>query len=210
MLKRILTVLIVTLGFASGAHAQITVSANGVSNLVLSATGGVLAQGDLVRLGFFSIPSVLGTDNSFSDLNSDFTAIGEGLANSGTLSQSNNSGNTMDINNFSSSGTFLGSYQGVLGTYLPTGSQLYMWVFNSPTASSATQWGIFDAPSWLFPSDPGQVTMSLGSANISVLRGSTNGSNFELAPIPVPEPGTLPFLAGALALGALVWRKTRR
>ncbi len=119
----------------------------------------------------------------------------------------------MAINNFgSTAGAFLGEFDNVSSTYIGTGDQLYMWIFNATTTGSATQWGIFDAPSWTFPADPGQVTMSLGSSGVDAIRGSTDGSDFELANIPasVPEPGTLSFIGGALVAGAVGLRRRKR
>lgn len=201
--------------FAAAAQAQVTVNANGVENLVLSSSGTTLAAGDLVRLGYFSSTANLGTSNSFSILNSIFTAIGEGNANGGTLSENGNSGTTMDIDNYNGTqGAFLGSFSGVSATYFgasDTGLQLYMWVFNSSDASSATQWGIFDAPSWTFPANLGTVTMSLGSSDISVIRGSTSGSDFELANIPasVPEPSSLASFGLVIVLGSALLRRRK-
>ena len=212
MFKKI-AILALFAGFSLAAHATVTVGGNGVSNLVLSDSGTPLAAGDLVRLGYFSSTANLGTDNSFSDLNAIFTPIGEGIADAGTLTESGNSGNTLDINNFSSTpGAFYGSYGNVSSTYLPTGVQLYMWVLDTTSTNNVTQWAILDAPSWTFPADPGGVTMSLSSASISVIRGSTvvmNGTtDYELSAIPVPEPATDALMAGTIvAAGTFLWRR---
>jgi hypothetical protein len=200
MLKR-LFIFTASICFAAAAHATVDIDANGISNLVLAANGTFLAQGDLVRLGYFSSTANLATDNSFADLNAVFTPIGEGLANSGTLTENNNSGQTMDINNVSGAGTFGGAFSGISSTYLPTGTQLYMWVFNSSTASAATQWGIFDAPSWAFPADTGVTNLSLSSSNIFTFRGTANGPNFDLSVI--PEPSTVATFALGIGLAGI-------
>jgi hypothetical protein len=198
------------LGAIAGRANVVITAISGTSNLVLSATGGILDQGDLVRLGFFSSTANLGTDNSFSDLNSIFTPIGEGLVGSGTLSQSGNGGNTMDINYASGMGTFSGAFNGVSASYLPAGDQLFLWVFNSTDPNAATQWGIFDATSWTFPSNLGTANLSLSSPNITVFRGSVSGANFELGAIPaVPEPRAGPLIMGALVLGGACWKGKR-
>jgi len=111
----------------------------------------------------------------------------------------------MDINDVSGAGTFSGSYTGVTPGYLTAGDQLFLWVFNSPDPNTATQWGIFDATSWTFPSNPtlGTANLSFSSPGITVFRGSVDGSNFDLDAIAaVPEPGAGPLVAGALVVGA--------
>ena len=207
MLKKIL-ILTAFVCFVTAAHATVDIDANGVGNLVLSASGTDLAVGDLVRLGYFSSTGELGTDNTLSDLNSIFTPIGEGIVNAGTLTETGNSGQTVDINDISGSGTFSGAFSGVSSTYLTTGAQLYMWVFNSSTASTATQWGIFDAPSWTFPADTGVANLSLSSSDIFIFRGSADGSDFDLASV-IPEPSSMASVGSAMILGIAFLRRRR-
>jgi hypothetical protein len=216
MLKKILT-LAGFLCLAGAAHASVTIAANGVANLVLSSSGTTLAAGDLVRLGYFANTANLGTSNSYATLNAstNFFPIGEGIANAGTLTESGTSGGggtILAINNYGGTqGAFLGSFGNVSATYLAPNTQLYMWVFNSTSASTATQWGIFDAPSWKFPGDPGSTTMSLGSPSVTAIRGTTNGSNFDLANIPasVPEPSAWAGIGSAIVLGCALLRRRR-
>jgi len=202
---------------AAAARASVTVTANGVANLVLSSSGTVLTAGDLIRIGYFSSTANLGTSNSFSSLNSIFTPIGEGSADGDTLTETGVSGDTLEINNITGpgTGTFAGSFNTVSSSYLPTGTQLYMWVFNATSTASSTQWGIFDAPSWTFPPDPSFTTVTLSAPSVSVLRGSTvvmNGTtDYELANIPasVPEPSNLAAF-GALAVFGSAFLLRRR
>jgi len=213
MFTKLLAATVALLLGAAAADANVMISANGIGNLVLSATGGLLDQGDLVRIGFFSNTANLGVDNSFSDLNSVFIPIGEGLVDSGTLSQTGNTGNTMDVNDVAGAGTFSGSYTGITPGYLTAGDQLFLWVFNSPDPNAATQWGIFDAPSWTFPSNPtlGSANLSFSSPDITVFRGSVDGANFDLDAIAaVPEPGAGPLIGGALVLGAAYRTRKRQ
>lgn len=213
MLKRIF-IICASASFTVAAQAAVTINANSVANLALSSSGTALTAGDLIRIGFFSTTSNLGTSNSFSTLNSAFTPIGEGSADGDTLTETGNSGDTIDINNISGAGTFAASFGNVNATYLPTGDQLYMWIFNSTSTSSATQWAIFDAPSWTFPASGGATTLSLSSPSISVLRGSTvvmNGTtDYELANT-VPEPTNLAAFGALAVFGCafLLRRRTR-
>lgn len=200
-------------GVSAVAQGQVTINFNGLSpNEVLASDGSTLPVGDVVRIGFFSNTANLGTDNSFSDLNSIFTPLGEGLANSGTLSETNNPGQTIIINDVQNvPGQFAGGFNGVDSNYLPTGSLLYMWVFNSSVASSATEWGIYQAPAWFFPGNFNTKTVTLGSPNISVIRGSTSGSNFELANVAtVPEPSVLAVAVSGMAASSIFLRQKRR
>lgn len=216
MLKKI-AILCGSFSVIAAAHASVTVGAAGVTNLALSSSGTALTAGDLIRIGYFSSTSLLGTDNKFSDLNSIFTPIGEGSSDGDSLTESGVSGDTMEINNFGTTGGFFGQFNNVNSAYLPTGSQLYLWIFNATSTGAATQWGIFDAPSWTFPADPGTVTLNLGSASVSALRGSTvvmNGTtDYELANIPasVPEPSNLAAFGALAVFGSafLLRRRTR-
>lgn len=195
---------------ATSSFASVTVSANAVSQKILDASGNALPSGDVVRIGYFSDTSLLGSSNDFTYLNSIFTPIGEGLANAGTLTESGNTGQTMIINNFGgNSGAFLGSFSNVSGTYLAPGTQLYMWVFNASLASvsSATQWGIFSASSWTFPSDLGSVTVSPSTGGVNVIRGGTSGSNFTIAS--VPEPSTYALLGLGTAFAGWMARRKK-
>jgi hypothetical protein len=212
MLKKFLT-LSALICMAGAARATVTIVAEGLTpNLVLSSSGTALADGDLVRIGYFSSTATLGTSNSLASLNSIFKAIGEGNSDGDTLNESGVTGDTIEINNYGGTpGAFYGEFDNVSASYLQ-GDQLSMWVFNATTESAATQWGIFTSTGWEFPPDLSEVSVSLSSANISVLRGSNDGSDFELANIPasVPEPASFEAMTGAIAIGALALRRRKR
>jgi hypothetical protein len=89
------------------------------------------------------------------------------------------------------------------------GDNLYMWVFNSAVASSATEWGVFSSSTWIMPNDLGIVSLT-SSLIDNVVVGGTSGSDFTLASVaPIPEPSTYAALAGLLALGYVVVRRRR-
>jgi hypothetical protein len=213
MLKK-LSFIVAFVCCVSGVHASVTVNANAVGvNVLLNSSGVALPTGDIVRIGYFNASlSTLQNSNSFSLLNSDFKALGEGNADGDTLTENNNATDTMDINGVAGAGSFAGSFGNVSSSYLSTGSLLYMWVFNSATPSTASQWGIYYFPTssqWQFPSDPGVITMSL-SSSVTVVRGSSTGSGFELANIPaVPEPTTISLLASAVVMGGVALRRRK-
>jgi len=198
------------LAVAASSHASITVTANAVGSLLLSSSGTALASGDIVRIGYFNASlATLETSNSFATLNSDFDPVGEGT-DGDTLTENGNATDTLDINDISGNGSFAGQFNGITSSAIPAESLLYMWVFNSSSPSTATQWGIFYNPTnanWVFPADPGGAIVSLSSA-ATALRGTANGSNFELANIAVvPEPTSIYLLAGGLVIGALALRR---
>jgi hypothetical protein len=226
MLRRILAIA-ASVCFAAVAHAQVQISANGNTVLILSAAGTTLADGDAIRVGFIPTAdmSLFQTSNSYSTLSQDFEAIGEGNSGGGTLVESPTpSGIYMDINgattntNDTTPGGFLATFSNVSLSYDNlSGDPLYLWVFNNANPALATQWGIYGGGStWDFPTStfPGVANLSTSSANATPVRGSmlTSGGNsgdFELATIPVPEPDSLSLLAGAGAIAGLAWRRRK-
>jgi hypothetical protein len=212
MLKKSL-ILVALFGLSSLAHASVNIVAQALSpNLILSSSGTALAVGDVVEIGYFSSTTNLSTSNSYSSLSSIFTPIGQGSADSDTLSEPGVTGDTMEINNVQGAGTFGGTFQNVSSTYLPAGSLLYMWVFNSTNPATATQWTILGDSTWIFPVDPSQANLSLSSSGITVYRGSTSSTDFELANIPasVPEPTSLAGLGSLLVLGSAAFIRRRK
>jgi hypothetical protein len=219
MYKRLL-IAAASLCFSVLAHAQVTVNANdSFGVIILSSSGTKLAAGSSVRIG--SIPSVdlaaFQSSNSYSTLNSFFTPIGEGTlpSVSGTLSETGTpvgNSNTMFVNNgggLNVAGSFLGSFSVPAG-YMTLNTPLYLWVFNSSDPSTATQWAVFGDASWTFPSNLGTASLTMTSSGINVIRGSTNGSNYDLANIPaVPEPTTISLLASAVVMGGVALRRRK-
>jgi len=217
MLKKIL-VLAASVVIAGAAHAQVSITAQGLGDLALTSSGTTLTTGDAIRVGYIppSALSLFATSNSYSLLSSSFDAIGEGISNAGTLSESPTpSGSFLDINNaFSQTGGFSGTFNNVAN--LTTGDQLFMWIFNSPNPATATQWLVITgtASNWYVPATPvpGSTQITLTTANATPIRGTqvTSGPNtgdYELAAIPIPEPASFSLLAGALALGGLALKR---
>lgn len=183
------------------------------------ASGAALAQGDLVRLGYFTI-----SDSAVS------TAVAAG--DMSTLSSS-----WVSIAD-STIGTGFGVDGFFATTSTPTlsggafGHQIYLWALNAATTGSATQQAIFYEPSgsnssWNLPGtnvaattiDVGQAKTSLGgtylagsfqatNASLSTIWGSSAGA-VQLQSISVaPEPSRMLLIfAGA---GVLLIRHRRR
>ena len=167
---------LVFVGLTSASYAtlNVTIDVNSTAALFIRASdNSALADGDIIRVGYFSNPALLATDHSFEDLNAMFTPFDENVSiNSGMATETGYDGHTLDINDELGPSTFTGAFEDVSDTYLPFGSQLYVWIFNSPTLSTATQWGIFDDTSWTFPSTSGTATLDFLSTGVTAIQGN--------------------------------------
>lgn len=139
-------------------------------------------------------------------------------------------GNTWNTSTaFTASGTYGGlAYDGNSGSNAPfsgdiAGENMYLWVLNNSTTSSATQHGIFSAPgiwTWTDADEPGtnggdsSFSLGIGTdtglvANIGIAASDAGlAGGHSLAAIgAIPEPSRA-FL-GLLGLGALFFRRRR-
>ena len=195
------------------ATVSVTVSSSGlgVPPKFVDSLGGFLTVGDAVRVGVFntSTPAnlaTLQTSNVFADVNALFTALGENIANAGTVLQGDALGNPLTgtnlvINNGLTHNVF-GQITNVDSNYYTQGTELFLWVFNNADPTLATQWGIFTSSGgWEFPSGLGSTTLGTNE-NVVILRGSSLSGNLALDNISVvPEPGSwLLLIVGAVAL----------
>ena len=101
--------------------------------------------------------------------------------------------------------------------------QFYYWTLNAATLNAASQWGIYTAPTWLFPSDsptPGSIVTDLNQApqnSSGIIVGAFGGSSvtfsgtplYEMAVITVPEPSSLFLSSFGLAALASLRRRNR-
>jgi hypothetical protein len=192
------------------ATISVTINSNGGWCFSPAAGVGELAFGSVIRVGQFDLSNVgnyalLQTSNDFSTLDTLFTPLAEGLPDAGIVSQFGAPGDQIIINDQFQPGHVFGQITGIDANYFATGSSLFVWVFNSSTPSSASEWGIFTASSgWDVPADLGSTTLSTFEP-VVVVRGDTTGDRFNLSP--VPEPNSLMLVS----LGALVlMRRARR
>jgi hypothetical protein len=122
-------------------------------------------------------------------------------------------------------GTFPGKFTGQAANNTAAANAfnnqpLYLMVFNTTSAGTATQIGIFRAPSavtpWVFPANGGgvgdNVTIDVDDTSVVAIGGvgsvSISPSRFILATM-VPEPSAIALLAPAL-IGLLGYRRMRR
>lgn len=155
-----------------------TVTVNTLSATPLRAEAGGLLSGNAVRVGTFDLSGaglfIVGNSNSFSRLDALFTPLGENIPDAGTVTQANNLTQALIVNDaLGQQGEILGQISGTSTTYIAPNSPLYLWVFNHPNPSLATEWGIYGSTSisWTLPDQLGSTNLSTDDADI-ILRGS--------------------------------------
>lgn len=199
-----LTMMFLSATASMGATVSITVNSNN-EPCYTTSTGAFLDAGSVIRVGYFNLanPSVLSTlqtSNDYATIDALFTPLAEGRANGGSILETGATGNDIVINNsFGNTGHVFGQITGIDSTYFATGTQLSVWVFNSATPTSATEWGIFTSSTgWNFPAALGSEALSTLEVT-DYIRGSFDNTNqhLQLSSVSVvPEPGSLLLLLG--------------
>jgi len=88
---------------------------------------------------------------------------------------------------------------------------LYVWAFNNPVPSLATQWGIFQGPNLANGIAPLGITQSVDfSADTVTMVFGTSFSGGHGTVGLIPEPSTYALMIGVAALGLVYWRKSRQ
>jgi hypothetical protein len=216
-MKSIITLLALAfIGSATAATVSISVSTMGTgSKSFAEADGDLLLVGSSVRVGYFDSAlgsmATLGMSNDYTQLNSMFRPLAENTSLAGSIFETGATGSMLIVNNPMGSadpatGTVFGQIQNIESTYIPAGSNLYMWVFNAADPMQASEWGIFTATvGWAFPTFPGSNTLNTNEITAGdVIRGSMTGTQLRLSA--VPEPGSLVLI---VALGAMLRRRMR-
>ena len=204
----------------SSLHAA-TVNWGAINDTGLANASGVaLAQGNLVRLGYFTISdsAVVIAKTNLATLNAAWKSIADATVGTGTGADA----------------TFTVATSPAVLSGADFGHQIYLWTLNASTVAAATQQAIFYEPAannsaWTFPSsnagnlsttiDIGQAKTSLGgvflaggyqasNASVSAIFGGPAGAVQLESVTPVPEPST--FLVGAFAAMAAVGLRKRR
>lgn len=203
-MKKVIVILTLLSSASVLQAVSITYSATGSARPV-DASNNFLPVGALVRLGNFTPGFDFATNGTnLSALNAAFTEYATVFT---TAPGQTPRPGTID-------GT--ANVTGILG------KQLYMWIFNTAAADTASQWGIFtyNSPAWLAGGDEAtdSTSIGLGSASnpgftIDVKVGSTflNGTTTtgKLAVIEaIPEPSTYALMGlGLVVVGFLARRR---
>ncbi len=189
------------------AQAQVTVEYSALADYVLNPSLTKAATGDAVLMGTFAPGFNFAANQTFTSLSAAFTQFDS------TTVGANSTGpgqfdNTVSLTN----AAFYNK-------------QIYIWVLNSATPSSATAWAILtnNSATWVTPatpplstavdlSDPGTF-VPLGANGMAIMpsmfTGAPNNTDWEMTV--VPEPSTLAFAGIAvLALAARQLRRFRR
>lgn len=190
---------------ATAAQAE-QVDFAAVGNFIRLNNGQLDPNGSQVLLGSFPSGFNFTTNTSFSQLFSAFTLYGS------TFIGDPGSGPTP------------GQFSATAGPVLPgvVGDRLYLWIFNSPVAASATQWAILtniSAPidNWTRPASPdGSTSLDASDLTAFVPAGAIGsiiggpGGDIRLGFAPVPEPSTYALCITGAALVAGAVRRRRK
>lgn len=149
--------------------------------------GKALPAGCTIRVGTFNLPDAtrdqtLSTTTDLNQLKSWFKPLAEGATGSGEPQQIAGSGNLLRTNDFPAAGEVFGTVSEINATYMPTGTKLYVWVFDAADMQQASQSGIFTAATWTAPPALGTTAIST-SATVQALQGETMTSQLRLAPV---------------------------
>ncbi len=175
------------LGFNPAQAGGVTITSSGGSQLKLK-DGAALPQGCAIRIGSFNLPdatrdAILAAARDYAALKNWFKPLAEGVTNAGTVEQPNGTGLCLCVNGFPAAGNIFGTISDISTGYMPTGTRLYLWVFNHANPAQATQWGIFTATAWLAPQALGSQAIST-AASVQVVQGSTGTQQLRLRDIP--------------------------
>ena len=194
-----------------------------ITNGVGLANGTPLPNGsnDLILLGSFNITNAQITANGSNEafLMSHFTTFGSAVIGQGNP---NGLGSPSD-------GYWTGVSSNSASALSLQNKEIFYWVFNSPIATTATQYGIFTAPSnsnWVFPNDTNTAQSNTTDLNqvahdMSAILFGSYGTGlsrdgvsplYNLGVVAVPEPSTWAgciLAAGTIASG-VVRRRVRR
>ena len=195
-------------GISQAALVNIGVTnASGV-NTIKSSLGASLAVGSIVRIGSFSLAgaalqTAISNATTFAEINMLFTAIGE------TASADDGTNGPIAV---AAGGVVGGTISAVNNsTYLAAATKLYVMVLNVDQASmaSATEWLIMSDVGWTVPGTGAKVlAFSQIGSQAEILAGTfVSGTQFNLAPIAVPEPGVVSLFLAAVGLVAVRRRK---
>lgn len=204
MKKFIVSSLLLTVALFGNLTADVSISffANDTTGKYVDPNGSALNEGSLALVGRLDLDSYNALSAaqklSFSEVSSTFSVI------------------STDKDPFTASAS--GEYNINTGTVTnangaTSGDQLYSWVFDSSSGSTATAWGIFTSTNslWQYPNDPGAAVVSISNGPMSSIFGSIeSGSPDSFKLQAIPEPSAYATILGLLGLGYAVFCRRRR
>jgi hypothetical protein len=185
-MKRLLLIFFV--GSAMGLQAGSVVISSAGGKTFAAASGATLPTGTTVRIGTFNLPNAtrdqtLRTTFDYAQLKAWFKPLAEGVIGGGSPSQMDGAGTVLRNNAFPAAGDIFGTISDISATYMPQGTQLYVWVFDSATPDNCNQWGLFSAATWGAPPSLGTQTLST-TATVNALQGSVTSTQLRLSNVP--------------------------
>jgi hypothetical protein len=186
---------------AAAGTVSVTVNSNSGSPYTFG-DGSLLPTGSVIRIGAFDLSSpenlaIVQSSGDFTSVDALFTPLAENIPGAGTISQTGAIGDNIVINDVFAPGAVYGQIINIDSAYLPSGTQLYAWVFSSDDPVTAAEWGVFSATvGWDFPIEPGSSTLSTFEVD-EVVRGTDTGTELRLSAVPEPQAMIL-FAAAAL------------
>ena len=150
-----------------------------------SSSGSSLPVGTAVRLGTFNLPDAtrdqtLRGTKDYAQLKALFKPLAEGVIGAGSTAQSAGNGTVLRSNDYPAAGEIFGIISDISASYLPAGTRLYVWVFDSANPDNCSQWGIYTSADWVAPQAFGTQTLST-AASVDVIYGSSTAGQLQLA-----------------------------
>jgi len=219
------------LAFSGGASAMtVFFSAGASSRIVTDSSSTQLAAGDLVMVGTFSSSGVVASNfNSSASVQTNFNNIASaagwnqfGYDTSGNFEATSFTlTTTSSVGSMRIGGQVTDNTGGATHADFFDNQQIYLWVFNSSSISTATEMGIYTAPpstganpSWNFPAtvntvgNPAYGTSTTTAPTMNALVGNASSTQLSLAAeAAVPEPSTWVSLIGATGFLAMLRRR---
>lgn len=177
-------VLNLLIGFACQVSAStITVTSATHTGVAVRDAQEIAVSEGAIRVGFFNLQGdnaeLVQSATSIEDIEHLWTPLAEGGRFGGSVEQSGNNTNILNLNDEFNERGFLG--QIVDARTLPQGRKLFLWIFNDSDPSQATDWAIVSSSQvgWTMPSSIGSTTLTTSAVD-EFYRGSLSNSTILL------------------------------
>ena len=172
-------VALVVLGAQSANAGTVTLTSAGGSQFA-NQSGTVLPAGVAIRVGTFNLPPAtrdvtLAATNDYLQLAAWFKPLAESISGAGSITQANGVGAQLRTNGIPATGDVFGTIGNVSASYMPAGTQLYVWAFDTANPYDSSQWGIFTASKWVMPQSLGAQALSTANDVTAIQGAATSG-----------------------------------